>query len=180
MQKEVYSGRFIKVIEDENEGNIYEKAYIQDCIIILPFINDNEILFIKEKRIQEDPPVRTKLVTGFYEPEYSLEENVNRELQEEIGKKASRIQLYETAKYTGTLNQTIYFALAFDLSDSKIPNPDGEDVILDIFPMSIDDIYEYIMEEGFPVSGTGFILAKLYHDIKIKKKNLYEATFTNA
>ena len=172
MKKRKYSGRFVQVYEEPIENKVYEKVYIHDSIIIIPFVNDDEILLVKEKRVQEDPPVRIKTVTGFYESEFSFEENVNRELQEEIGKKANRIVQYEVIKRTGLLNDTRYFALAYDLEDSKLPNPDGEDTIMEVIRMSLDELYDFVMSGRFPLGDTAFLLVRLYMEIKGKKSGM--------
>ncbi len=165
MEKIVYNGKFIKVTEEEIEGKTYERAYIIEPIIILPFNKKGELLIIKEKRLHEKPKIRWKLVTGVYEKGVSLEENVNRELQEEIGKKASKIKHYLTVKTTGTLNETKRYFIATGLTDSKIPNPDGEDSIIKVKPLSLEKVVEKTLKGKLSTGTTGYVLLKLYHDI---------------
>ncbi|MDP2907835.1 MAG: NUDIX domain-containing protein [Nanoarchaeota archaeon] len=165
MEKTVYNGKFIKVTEEEIEGKTYERAYVIEPIIILPFNEKGELLIIKEKRLHEKPKIRWKLVTGVYEKDVSLEENVNRELQEEIGKKASKIKHYLTVKTTGTLNEVKRYFIATGLIDSKIPNPDGEDSIIKVKPLSLEKVVEKTLKGKLSTGTTGYVLLKLYHDI---------------
>jgi len=127
MEKKVYTGNYVSVAEEKINGHVYEKVYIGDGIIVFPFVSSDRILMVREKRFHENPPYRLKTVTGFYAYDQSLEENVNRELQEEIGKKATSIIQYKVSKRIGTINQTKYFALAYNLVESKLDNPDSED-----------------------------------------------------
>lgn len=165
MEKTKYSGRFIKATEEDINGKTFERVYIANSVFIIPFTEDGKMLFIKEKRPHEKPSIRWKLVTGFYEDNASLEENVNRELQEEIGKKALKIKHYLTIKLTGTINETRRYAIATHLVDSKLPNPDGEDSILKVKPLSLDDMLKKTLKGKLSMGSTGYALLRLYHDI---------------
>lgn len=160
-----YAGKFLAVHEKIIGNQVFEKAYITPSITIFPISADGKIIFIKERRIHETPSIRWKPVTGFYETQYSFEENVNRELQEEIGKFSKNIQLLHQSEQSGTINLKSYFALAFDLSPSKLPNPDGEDVIEEIQSFSLDEILKRTLSGEFPQGMGGFALLKLYIDV---------------
>ena len=75
-EKNVYTGKFIKVTEQTIEDQLFERAYINNAITIFPIDNEGRLIIIKEKRVHETPNVRWKPVTGFYEDEYSYDENV--------------------------------------------------------------------------------------------------------
>jgi ADP-ribose pyrophosphatase YjhB (NUDIX family) len=172
MEKKVYSGRYVSVIEKEIDGHVFEKVYIGDGIIIFPFVTNDQILLVREKRLHENPPYRLKFITGFYEYDQSFEENVNRELQEEIGKKANSIIKYKTLKKTGTVNHTNYFAIAHDLENSKLDNPDGEDTIAEIIPMSLDEIRNFIMADKIRMDEMSCVLLKFIYEEKSDAKSI--------
>jgi len=161
-----YQGRLIKAVEEKINGKIYEKAIIPDSLVIFVFNNPDELIIIKERRIWEEPQIRVKMVTGFYESQYSFEENVNRELQEEIGKKAEKIVLYDTSKKRGTITENKYFAVAYNLSDSKIFNEDGDENFLEIIKISIDDLKNRVLSRDWSVNETGYVFLRLYNEIK--------------
>lgn len=165
MEKTVYNGKFVKVTEEEIDGKTYERAYIVNAVFIIPFTKKGKVLFVKEKRPHEKPNIRWKLVTGVYESNVSLEENVNRELQEEIGKKALNIKPYLTLKQTGTVNDTRMYVIVTDLINSKLPNPDGEDTILKVQSLSLEEMLKKTLKGKLSTSGTGYVLLRLYHDI---------------
>ncbi len=166
MEEYVYKGNFLQVSEEEINGEIYERAYIRDAMTIFPFDNKGNILIIKENRVHEKPSIRWKPVTGFYEYEYDYSGNVNRELQEEIGFKARTITPYFEIKQTGTINITQYFAIATQLEPSKLPNPDGEESIMEIAAIPIDEALTRTLS-GELVRGTaGYALLKLCIEIE--------------
>jgi len=171
-EKVVYNGKFIKVTEEEIGGKTYERAYIIDAVFILPFTEDGEVLVIKEKRPHEKPKIRWKVISGVYEPGYSFKENVNRELQEEVGKKALKIKHYVTLKQTGTINETKRYAIATKLKDSKLPNPDGEDSILEVKSISLEEILNKTLKGKLSKGTTAYVLLRLYHDIKDGKVSI--------
>ncbi|MFC1584183.1 NUDIX hydrolase [Fibrobacterota bacterium] len=166
MEKPVYNGRFVKVTEEEISGSVYERVYVQNAMTILPIDSRGRVLFIKEKRAHERPPMRWKPVTGYFEEGYSLEENANRELQEEIGKKAEVIEPFFKMNISGTINITQHFVIARGLTDSKIPNPDGEDTIMEIAPLTLDEILERTLNGEFAKGSVGYGLMKLYYEVK--------------
>ena len=166
MEQKVYNGQFVQVTEEEINGSVYERVYIQNAMTIFPVDDKKRILFIKERRLHEKPNVRWKPVTGYFEEGQSLEENANRELQEEIGKKAGGIQPFFSMKITGTINIEQNFVIARDLTDSKIPNPDGEDTILEIAALDMNEILERTLGGEFAKGSVGYGLMKLYYEVK--------------
>jgi len=164
-----YQGKFVKTIEEEINGRIYEKAIIPDSVVVFAFNRPDELILIKEKRVWEEPQIKIKMVTGFYEHQYTLEENVNRELQEEIGKKADKIVLFDLSKKQGIITENKYFAVAYNLSESKLFNEDGDENFLEIIKMPIDDLKNLVLSRNWNVSETGFVFLRLYHEIKSGK-----------
>jgi hypothetical protein len=68
-------------------------------------------------------------------------------MQEEIGLRAERMELLWTLTSTGTVNNTQYFFTAHELSSSKIPNPDGEDIVLEIIEYDPQELLSAILED---------------------------------
>ena len=166
MENQVYNGKFVQVTEEEIKGAIYERVYIHNAMTIFPINDKGRVIFINEKRVHENPPVRWKPVTGYFEEGFSLEENANRELQEEIGKKAAIIEPFFQMRLTGTVNIVQNFVIARQLTDSKLPNPDGEDTILDVAPLKLDEILERTLNGEFAKGSVGYGLMKLFYEVK--------------
>jgi 8-oxo-dGTP pyrophosphatase MutT (NUDIX family) len=166
MEKICYKGKFVKITEHTIGENVFERAYFLDGVTIIPIDSDGKIYFIREHRPHETPNERWKLVTGIYEHEYTFEENINRELQEELGYRAAVIERYFDLKTTGTINSRQHIVIARELTPSKIPNPDGEHSILEIKKFSLEEIIEKLMSKEFPTTLQSLGLFRLYLDVQ--------------
>lgn len=160
--KDVYNGKFIQVKEQTIDGTVWERVYLRGGIVVYPITDQGKVLFVQEFRPHETPQVRIKPVTGIYEDEYSLEENANREMQEEIGYKAGTIELILEINSSGTINNFQKFVVAKDLVASKIPNPDGEHTIQKIIEFDIEEIYQKLLSGEIPVRNSTIGIFKLY------------------
>ncbi len=140
MEKTVYKGNILRVTEEVIGGITWERAYVPNGVIIFPVTDEGKIILIRERRPHETPNVRIKPVSGILEEELgSPEENAQREMQEEIGFKAREMKLLMKLQGSGTITHTQYFFVARGLQKSKLPNPDGEEVI--------EALIEYTPEE---------------------------------
>lgn len=148
MEETKYSGKFIKVTEELIGGHIWERVYLSDGVMVYPINSKGEILMIEEQRPHENQPTRLKFVTGLMDKEGEDPlKTANREMQEEIGFKAAKLELILHRESSGTVNNNFYQVVATDLIPSKIPNPDGEETILSITPYSIEQI-KVMLENG--------------------------------
>jgi 8-oxo-dGTP pyrophosphatase MutT (NUDIX family) len=150
MTKFAYHGKYIQIEESFIEGKLWEKAYFRPGIVIFPITDEGKIILVKEKRPHENPTFRLKPVTGIFEPEFSVEENALREMQEEIGRSAKTIELFLELQSTGTVNNKQYFVLAKELFAKKVPNPDGEDSIQEILEVTINELEEMVWSMKLP------------------------------
>jgi 8-oxo-dGTP pyrophosphatase MutT (NUDIX family) len=164
MENEVYRGNIVQVTEEKIEDIVWERVYLPSGVVIFPIDDQGRILMVEEKRPHETPPIRLKPVSGMLEPDKgSPAENAQRELQEEIGFKATELINYWTLKGSGTINHLQYFFLARNLIPSKLPNPDGEDTIISIKAFSVEELLQkYLADEiRWSMSTLGFM--RLYH-----------------
>lgn len=167
METTKYQGHIIKVTEEEINNIVWERCYLPDGVIVFPFTSDGKILFVKEKRPHENPPVRLKPVSGIYEDDKGAPmENANREMQEEIGFRAKSLHHYFTLRANGTVNNTQYFFYATGLEKSKLPNPDGEDTIMEIIELGLEEIHDLYITDKLRWSHSTLGFLKLYHLIK--------------
>ncbi len=146
----VYDGAFIKVQTLEKDERVWEKVYLRHAVMVFPVTNQRKILMVKEKRPHETPNWRIKAVTGLIEEGLSVKENINKEMQEEIGFKSDDIEVFAKYSSTGTINQALHIALAKNLTASKIPNPDGEETIQELLELSADELFQMVEDEKIP------------------------------
>jgi 8-oxo-dGTP pyrophosphatase MutT (NUDIX family) len=167
METEVYKGQIIQVTEEIIGGTVWERAYVPNGVIIFPISDEGKILLIMEKRPHETPSVRLKPVSGILETKYGgPEENAQREMQEEIGFKALKMEEFMTLKGSGTLNSTQHYFKATGLIPSKLPNPDGEDVILEIIGFTPDELLAKFMRDEIKWSHSTLGFFRLFHELK--------------
>ena len=142
MEKEVYKGNIIRVTEEKIGDVVWERAYLPQGVVIFPITDEGKIILIHEKRPHENPPHRIKAVSGILEPHQgSAEENAQREMQEEIGFKASSMELLWHMQGSGTVNSDQWFFIARGLIASKLPNPDGEDCVMEILEFTPEELF---------------------------------------
>lgn len=153
MEEIKYQGNFVKVTEENIDGNVWERVYLQDGVQVFPINSEGKIALIEEKRPHEKNKVRLKFVTGLMDAKDDDPlETANREMQEEIGYKAKNLKVLIHREASGTINNNFYQIVATGLEESKIPNPDGEDTILSIKFYSISEIEELLEKEKLPWS----------------------------
>lgn len=159
MEKTVYNGRFIQVKEYNLDNYTWEKAYLADSLVVFPTTEDGQIYMIVEARPHEQTKQRLKFVTGHIESNENILDCANRELQEEIGLKANKLEIIYHHKSSGTLNSNFYMIEASDLISNKIPNPDGEETILEIKKFTFEEVEKMIFkhEITWGLSCLGFL-----------------------
>lgn len=159
MEKTVYNGQFIQVKEYILDNYTWEKAFLPDSLVIFPITENDEIYLIVESRPHEKNTQRLKFVTGHVEKNEDVLLCANRELQEEIGFKANTTNLLYHHQSSGTLNSNFYMIEARDLEPSKLPNPDGEQSIIEIkkFPLAEVERMIFNREITWGLSCLGFL-----------------------
>lgn len=167
MEKEVYKGQIVTVTEEKIENINWERVYLPNGVIIFPLNDEGKILMVEEKRPHENPPFRIKPISGILEPDKgSPEENAQREMQEEIGFRAEKMENFWNMKASGTVNNLQYFFLAKGLHASKLPNPDGEDTIMSIKAYDPELLMQMYLNDDirWSLSTLGFF--RLYQHLK--------------
>lgn len=167
MEKEVYKGQIIRVTEEKIGNVVWERAYVPHGVVVFPVTDEGKILLIEEKRPHENPQVRIKAVSGILEPHKGTpEENAQREMQEEIGLKAGKLELLMHLKGSGTINHEQWFFIARDLTEDKLPNPDGEDVILGIHSYDPEELMELLMQDKIRWSMSAMGMIRLIETLR--------------
>jgi len=140
-----YEGNYIKVTEEWIDNNNWERCYLRDGVIVYAVDADKKFIMINEKRPHESEKVRLRFVAGHIEKEFSILENANKELREEIGFRANKLENFFELNSSGTINNKVFFVLAQDLVPDPIPNPDG-DVVISIERFTFDEICDYVIK----------------------------------
>lgn len=146
----------------------------KDVVVILPLINNKEILFLKEER----PPLQAEniakysiaLPAGLVGDERigeTVEDAIQAELLEEAGLKADKIKILtrKLASSPGCVSETITIAIAYISEYNVISKPvsDGG-VIVDRILVDRNNIHNWLREqEQAGVALTASTLAALFY-----------------
>jgi len=138
-------------------------------VIIYAIDRDGKFILINEKRPHEKEKVRLRFVSGHLEEGLSVLENANKELMEEIGLKANKLEVFFSLETSGTVNNKVYFVLASEFVEEKLFNPDG-DVVLSIEKFTYDEMLKMILEDRFRWSSAalGFMRLHFLHRDKLR------------
>ena len=145
-----------------------------DVVVILPIIDNKEILFLIEKR----PPLIAENISEFSvalpaglvgdeRTGETVEDAINAELLEEAGLKADKIVIKtrKLASSPGCVSETITIALAYinEYNIISAPVSDGG-IITDRILVGINDVFSWLRQkenEGFAI--TSSTLAALFY-----------------
>jgi ADP-ribose pyrophosphatase len=144
--QKVFSGRVFNVTVDTvREGELtYQREVVHHhgSAVILPVFDDGTVALVRQYR---HPAVRYLLEApaGTLDERERPEEGAARELQEELGLIAGRLEkLSEFFVSPGFCEEKMWVFLATELTDGKA-NPD-EDEVLDVVRLAIDEALEMI------------------------------------
>jgi ADP-ribose pyrophosphatase len=162
-KKRVYQAHFFDVVKAkirENE-NQYEREIIEHpgSAVIVPVLNDRSIAMVKQYRHAAQKYL-LELPAGTIESGETLEECALREVEEETGLKAGKIEkLTEFFVSPGFLDEKMYVFLATGLTES-IQNLD-EDEFVNVHRINFEEAFEKIRKNEFEDAKTiiGLILA---------------------
>ena len=102
--REVYKNKWMRVREDiaempDGRSTIYGVAEMGQCVGILPFVSENEVVMVRQYRYVQHENDRWEMPTGGVFPGEALEDAAQRELAEEIG--------YREARWNGSIRTTL-------------------------------------------------------------------------
>ena len=124
----VYENRWIRVEEDivrvpNGHETVYGIVRCADAVGVLPFVDDDHVVLVQQYRYVAGHPT-WEMPTGGRGPSESLDDAARRELAEEAGFAAGRLNLltrYHTSK--SVVDETAYLYVAHDLT----PEPQRPD-----------------------------------------------------
>jgi ADP compounds hydrolase len=155
LPKQLYSSRWFSIYEGY-EATLYINA--PSGVMIVPVTPQGEVILISEPPAYGSGEMTLFLPSGALEPDEETALCANRELQEEIGFAAGRLDrlaaLHPWVKYlTATL--TVY--LARDLTPSRLQGDETWEIVPEYVPL---DSFERLIAEGRLTDST--VIAALF------------------
>ena len=136
----VYENPWMRLREDvaempDGRTTIYGVVTFGDCVGVLPFVDDDHVLLVRQYRYVQGENHRWEIPTGGVHAEEKLEEAAQRELAEEAGYYAGRlshISSYYTSKCI--CDETAHLYIGKDLTPAEVPPDDTEFLERRVFP----------------------------------------------
>ncbi len=160
--KPIYQGRVFSVRKDEvrlPNGHVSELDIVDHpgAVILLPVDQDGRIWFIRQFRYSAGE-ILLELPAGTMEAGETAENCALREIREETGMRAGRIQkIGEFFMAPGYSNEYLYLFLAEDLAPDPLKG--DEDEVIQVEPMEISQAFK--MAEGGEVRDAKTLAALL-------------------
>lgn len=138
-EKEIFKNRIFTIKELELELESGKKIYRQildkgDSSLIVPLNNQKELILIKEYFPAIDE-YQLGLPKGRIDPGFDPLETANKELQEEIGFKANKLEEIGVVTMSpGYITQKTHIFLAQELTESKLVGDEMEELEIIYYP----------------------------------------------
>ena len=145
----IYKGTVItlrvdRVMLPDGREAVREVVEYPKSVVVVPIDADENVIFVRQYRYAAVPPL-LELPAGKCEEEEIPAKTAQRELQEEIGYKAGRLQpLVSYWTGPGFVTEYMYAFLAQDLIESDVPGDPDEDILVERFPL--DQIHDMIRD----------------------------------
>ena len=136
----VYENPWMRLREDvaempDGRTTIYGVVTFGDCVGVLPFVDDDHVLLVRQYRYVQGENHRWEIPTGGVRAEEKLVDAAQRELAEEAGYYAGRlshISSYYTSKCI--CDETAHLYIGEDLTPAEVPPDDTEFLERWVFP----------------------------------------------
>ncbi|MEM7344084.1 MAG: NUDIX hydrolase [Chloroflexota bacterium] len=165
--REVYKNKWMRLREDVAElpnGNttIYGVCEFGHCVGILPFIDDDNVVMVRQYRYVQQENHRWEMPTGALHPGETPEEAIQRELMEEAGYRAgSLIHLSDFYSSKSICDETAHLYLGRDLIPAEAPPDETEFLEVAVFPF--DQVLEMVLTSEIRDSMTMIAVLKAAH-----------------
>lgn len=146
--RDIYENKWMRLREDiaqlpDGRTTIYGVCTFGQCVGVLPFVDDDHVVLVRQYRYVQQENFRWEMPTGGIKTGESPEAAAQRELGEEAGYHAGRllpINTYFTSK--SVCDETAYLYLGYDLVQQKLPPDDTEFFEVEIF--HFDDVLRMV------------------------------------
>jgi ADP-ribose pyrophosphatase len=148
--RDIYANKWMRLREDiaempDGRTTVYGVCTFGQCVGVLPFVNDEEVVLVRQYRYVQLEDFRWEMPTGGIKPEETPEAAAQRELGEEAGYHAGRlvpVSIYYTSK--SVCDETAHLYLGYDLTQNKLPPDDTE--FFEIATFQFDDVLKMVVQ----------------------------------
>ncbi len=146
--KPIYQNRWLSLREDlvempDGRTTIYGVVSCEDCVGILPFLDPDTVLLIRQYRYVAGRPT-WEMPTGGLHAGESLEDAAQREMGEETGygaERLTRVSTYHTSK--SVMDETAHLFVAEGLT--RLPLPPDETEFIEVRPFPFQEALQMVL-----------------------------------
>jgi ADP-ribose pyrophosphatase len=155
--RQLYQNPWISLREDvvelpDGRTTIYGVVTCGECVGILPFLDPNTVLLIKQYRYVAGR-VTWEMPTGGMHAGESYQEAAQRELSEEIGYRAGKLTWLSTLHTSkSVVDETAHLFLGEDLDRVELPPDDTE--FIEVRPFSFTEALQMVLRSEITDSMT--------------------------
>jgi ADP-ribose pyrophosphatase len=138
--REVYKNPWMSLREDivempDRRRTIYGVVTFGECVGVVPFVDDNHIILVRQYRYVQGENHRWEIPTGGVNEEESIEQAAQRELAEEAGYRAGRL-IHISSYYTSKCicDETAHLYMGENLTPAHATADETEFLERRIFP----------------------------------------------
>jgi ADP-ribose pyrophosphatase len=146
--RQIYQNKWISVREDlvalpDGRTTVYGVVTCSECVGVLPFLDPNTVLMIKQYRYVAKR-VTWEMPTGGMHAGESREEAAQRELAEEIGYRAKKLTWLSTLHTSkSVVDETAHLFLGEDLVKVDLPPDDTE--FIEVRPIPFKEVLQMVL-----------------------------------
>jgi ADP-ribose pyrophosphatase len=146
--KEVYRNPWIRVREDvaelpDGRTTVYGVVTMGGAVGVLPFVDEDHVLLLRQYRYVFGEADRWEIPTGGIKPDEAPEDAAQRELQEEVGHSAARLEWVSTFYTSKSVCEEIaHLYIGYGLEVGGLPQDETEEFEHAVFPF--DQVLEMV------------------------------------
>ena len=169
--REIYKNNWMSLREDvaelpDGRTTIYGVCTFGECVGVLPFVDDDHVVLVRQYRYVQREDFRWEMPTGGIKPGETPEQAAQRELSEESGYQAGQltpISTYFTSK--SVCDETAYLYLGKDLTRHALPPDDTE--FLEVQTFAFDDVLAMVRSSDIR---DGMTVTAVLHAALLRKR----------
>jgi ADP-ribose pyrophosphatase len=146
----IYANKWTQLREDiaelpDGRTTVYGVVTFGQCVGVLPFLDDDQVVMVRQYRYVQQEQHRWEMPTGGVLAGEASEAAAQRELREEVGYSAGRLEwisTYYTSK--SVCDETAHLYIGYDLTPAALPPDETE--FLEIATMSFAIVLDMVLK----------------------------------
>jgi ADP-ribose pyrophosphatase len=138
----IYANKWTELREDiaelpDGRTTIYGVVTFGQCVGVLPFLDADHVVMVRQYRYVQGEDHRWEMPTGGVHPDETPTAAAQRELREEVGYSAGRLE-WVSSYYTSksVCDETAHLYLGYDLVPAALPPDETEFLEIAVLPFS--------------------------------------------